>query len=296
MYAEAIKGLNTIKDFIRFAASVLAGGNLSYGHATANYKDEAIALVLAALNLQPDFDQYFWDAVLLSSEKKRIAEFLEKRADKKIPLPYITHEAWFAGLSFYVDERVLVPRSPVAELLNAGFEPWIGGGYPQRILDLCTGSGCIAIACAYYFEGAEIDAVDISEDAIEVAQKNNRQHGTEPFVSIIKSDMFSNLDKNRKYDLIISNPPYVDKPDMDSLPQEFRHEPEIGLTAGDDGLYFARIILEQAKDFLTEDGLLVVEVGNSCEALMREFPQHNFFWPEFENGGHGVFVIKAEDL
>ncbi|EEX36679.1 hypothetical adenine-specific methylase yfcB [Vibrio metschnikovii CIP 69.14] len=217
-----------------------------------------------------------------------------KRINERTPIAYLTNKAWFCGLEFFVDERVLVPRSPIGELIQAQFSPWLLDE-PTRIMDLCTGSGCIAIACAYAFPEAEVDAIDISADALQVAEQNIQDHGLEQQVFPIRSDLFRDLPKEQ-YDIIVTNPPYVDQEDMNSLPDEFKHEPELGLAAGTDGLKLARRILANAPHYLTDNGILVCEVGNSMIHLVDQYPNIPFTWLEFENGGHGVFLLTKQQL
>ena len=222
-------------------------------------------------------------------------QLIEQRVTKRIPLSYLTHEAWFAGLSFYVDERVLIPRSPLAELIQKHFQPWIGANEPEAILDLCTGGGCIAIACAKAFPDAQVDASDVSLDALAVAKINALRHEVEEQVHLIESDLFSAIPP-KKYDIIISNPPYVSTDEMSTLPAEYAHEPSLGLHAGQEGLDFVSTILEQSPNYLKPNGLLIIEVGNSEGALEKTFPNMPFTWLEFEQGGGGVFVLTANQL
>jgi ribosomal protein L3 glutamine methyltransferase len=210
-------------------------------------------------------------------------------------LPYLTNEAWFAGLAFFVDRRVIIPRSPFAELIQDNFSPWLDKKIPKHILDLCTGSACMAIACAYYFPETEVDAVDISTDALSVAQKNIERYHCADRVHLLSSDLFSAC-KGRRYDIIMSNPPYVDRADMEALPVEYHFEPKLALAAGEDGLSIVHRILQEAADYLTEDGLLIVEVGNSEEALMEAYPTLPFIWLTFERGGSGVFLLTQQEL
>ncbi|MCP4465779.1 MAG: 50S ribosomal protein L3 N(5)-glutamine methyltransferase [Halieaceae bacterium] len=230
---------------------------------------------------------YLQDAVLVA--------LIERRCKERLPLPYLTGEAWFAGLSFSVDERVLIPRSPIAELIERGFEPWLANQSVASILDLCTGGGCIGIACAHYFEEAAIDLADLSDDALAVAADNIARYELQQRVSTIQSDLFSAL-QGRSYDLIVSNPPYVDTEDLASMPAEYQHEPALALGSGADGLVLPRRILREAPRHLNDGGLLVVEVGNSGIALEQAFPGVAFTWVEFERGGHGVFVFSREEL
>lgn len=222
-------------------------------------------------------------------------KLINRRIEKRIPVSYLTHEAWFSGLPFYVDERVLIPRSPIAELIEEGFQPWVDSKEINDILDLCSGSGCIAIACAKHFPDADIDATDISTDALAVAKINILRHDVENQVHLYHSNLFQNLPK-KKYDLIISNPPYVNKEEMQTLPLEFKHEPSLGLEGGDEGLDLVIQILKNAKHYLNPQGLLIVEVGNSDTALIEKFPDMPFTWLEFQRGGGGVFLLTQEQL
>lgn len=292
---EAATGeLLTIRDFLRWGASEFIAAQLFYGHGTDNPWDEAEQLVLHGIHLSPPLADEWLDARLTLSERKKVMANLERRIRERIPAAYITGQAWFAGLPFSVDERVLVPRSPLAELIQKRFEPWVATT-PSHILDLCTGSGCIGIACAYAFPEAYVQLSDISYDALAVAEENILQHGLSERVFAIQSDLFDGF-QGQTFDLIVSNPPYVDAEDMASLPDEYHAEPELGLASGLDGLDFTRRLLAQAADHLTEAGVLIVEVGNSWPALEAAFPDLPFTWVEFEQGGHGVFVLTAEDL
>ena len=292
--------LITIADFIRYSFSRFNQEQLFFGHGTDNSWDEAVSLVLQLLNLPWDFDKELWSCKLTANERQDVLEALDKRIDQRIPLAYITQQAWFCDYQFYVDERVLIPRSPIAELIQNNFSPWADFEFsaPEFILDLCTGSGCIGIACALAFEDADVDLLDISEEAIQVANKNILSFELQNRVRTIQSDGFNalNQDYKGKYTLIVSNPPYVDKDDFASMPEEFKSEPELGLVSGDDGLDLVKEILAQAANYLTDDGLLVVEVGNSWVALEEAYPDFPFTWIDFEFGGHGVFVIRAEEL
>jgi ribosomal protein L3 glutamine methyltransferase len=294
--AEAVAQLFTIADFVRWGASRFNEAALSFGHGTTNAIDDALMLVLYALHLKPGLPPEAMQARLTESERRRVVELLSRRVNERLPTPYLTHEAWFAGLDFYVDERVLVPRSPIAELIEKEFDPWLDPAQVHRVLDLCTGGGCIAIACAYAFPEAEVDAVDISGDAVAVAEINVARHHLQARVYPLQSDLFSELLPGVQYELIVSNPPYVDAEDMAALPQEYHHEPQLGLAAGEDGLDVAIQILAQAADYLSDQGCLVVEVGDSGHALVDLFPEVPFVWLEFERGGHGVFLLTRESL
>ncbi len=291
LLAEAESTLVNIRDFIRFAVTCFRENDIHLGHGTDDPFAEATALVMQTLALEWSADDEILDARLLPSERRAVLDLLRRRVNDRIPLAYLLNLAYFNGLPFYVDERVLVPRSPIAELIADRFLPWLGFE-PQRVLDLCTGSGCIAIAMAKEFPEALVDATDISMDALSVASVNVEHHELEDRVNLIESDVFSKLPEQR-YDLIVSNPPYVDAEDMADLPAEFLREPELGLASGRDGLDITRRILAEAADHLTEDGVLVVEVGNSQWALEQSFPEVPFVWVEFERGGKGVFVLMA---
>lgn len=291
---KLLNTLITVRDYIRWGVSRFTEGRLHFGHGTDNAWDESVYLVLHTLHLPAEVYPAVLDARLTEDERLRVLLVLETRVRERLPAPYITGEAWFCGLRFKVDERVLIPRSPIGEMIGASFEPWLTR-LPERILDLCTGSGCIGIACAAHFEDAEVDVSDISEDALALARDNIATHGLGERVRAFRSDIFDQLPPAR-YNLIVSNPPYVDQPDMDSLPAEYRHEPRLALAAGADGLDLVRRILYRAPDFLTDDGLLVCEVGNSEEHLLAQYPDVPFIWPEFERGEGGVFVITAQDL
>lgn len=287
--------LSTIQDFIHWGERKFIDARLFYGHGTDNALDEAAFLILHTLHLPCDLPSERLKDELTEIEKKEVTEILERRIRERRPASYLANEAWFAGLSFYVDERVLVPRSPIAELIEEDFAPWVKKHKVRRILDLCTGSGCIAIASAVAFPDAVIDAVDLSDDALHVARINIERHGLDSRVFALQSDLFSDLD-DRKYNIIIANPPYVSKEEMVQLPKEYSYEPEFGLASGEEGLDATLKILEQASDYLLPDGILVVEVGNSEYSLANKFPEIPFIWLEFERGGHGVFLLTAESL
>ncbi|HEX6929871.1 MAG TPA: 50S ribosomal protein L3 N(5)-glutamine methyltransferase, partial [Gammaproteobacteria bacterium] len=287
--------LHSATDFIRWGASRFAEAGLHYGHGTDNALDEAIALVLYALHLPHGCPDRLLDARLAPMEKADIYRLFSRRVDERVPAAYLMGEAWFAGMKFKADERALVPRSPLAELTEARFEPWVKPEDVRAVLDLCTGGGSIAIACAHAFPGARVDAVDLSPEALALARENVELHGVGDRLALHEGDLFAPLPE-RRYDIIVSNPPYVDADDMAALPDEFRHEPELGLAAGTDGLDIARRILAGASDRLAEEGILVVEVGNSAPALEAAFPGVEFTWLEFERGGDGVFLLTAAEV
>ncbi len=295
LMAQATDNLLTARDFIRWGVSCFNQAELYYGHGTDNALDEAISLVLHALHLPMDMPSTYLDSRLTESERQTVTDLLEHRIERRVPAAYLTHEMWFAGLNFYVNEHVLVPRSPIAELIEAGFEPWVSAEGVGRVLDLCTGSGCIAIACASYLPNAVVDAVDISPEALEVAATNIERHHLTERVTAIQSDVFRSLG-DKKYDLIVSNPPYVSQQEMDTLPEEYHQEPRLGLEAGSEGLDIVEQILAGALVRLEPGGIIVVEVGNSEEALMRRYPNVPFLWVDFERGGEGVFVLTYEQL
>lgn len=288
--------LHTIADYCRYGATLFNQAELFYGHGSENAFNDAYILVMYALSLPNDMNETLLTCRLVESEKQNVLALFNRRVEEQIPVPYITNIAYFAQLPFYVDERVLIPRSPLGELIENQFFPYIvPENEPKRILDLCTGSGCIAIACASYFSSAEVDAVDLSIDALNVAQMNIENHGLSEQVIPIQSDVFSGVE-GQSYDLIVTNPPYVDQQDIDSLPEEYQHEPEMGLGCGDDGLDIVRVILAQSAQYLTDTGLLFCEVGNSeihVKALYSEVP---FTWLNFERGGHGVFMLTKAQL
>ncbi len=292
---EIAQELFSLRDYLRWAISEFGRAGLFFGHGTDNAFDEARVLIFHGLNLPLAIDPALLDARLTLDERHKVIHLIQRRVEERLPAAYLTHEAWFAGLSFYVDERVLVPRSPIAELIAQDFEPWLSGSRPQRILDLCTGSGCIGIACAYQFEDAYVDLVDISLDALNVADINIARHELGDRVSAVQSDVFDLLE-GQQYDLIVSNPPYVDAQDLATMPAEYQREPALGLASGPDGLDITRRILREAANYLTDEGVLIVEVGNSCIALDEAFPTVPFMWLEFEHGGHGVFVKSREQL
>jgi ribosomal protein L3 glutamine methyltransferase len=294
-YAQAATELTTIKDLLRWATSRFNEVGIYFGHGTDNAWDEAVALVLRGLHLSYDDYPNVLDAKLTSKERLRLMDLLQKRIEERMPLAYLLQEAWFAGLKFYVDQRVLIPRSPIAELIEQQFLPWLEPDSVEQILDLCCGSACIAIACAVAFPDAQVDAVDIDADALAVAHKNVAYHQLEEQLRLYQGDLFYPL-ANKRYNLIVSNPPYVSGSEMQALPAEYRQEPSLALEAKEDGLAIALQILRQASVYLAEDGILVVEVGNSEKALVDRFPQVPFTWLDFARGGEGVFLLTAAQL
>ena len=291
---QPTEDLKTILDFVRWGASRFNTAELFFGHGTDNATDEAIWLVCHTLHLDAPIPEEFFGARLTADEKNAIAELFERRINEHLPAAYLTNSARFMGLEFYVDERVLIPRSPLAELIEQRFEPWIDPDHVNRIVDMCTGRGCIAIACAYAFPEAQIDAVDLSDGALDVAHINIERHGLAN-VAAHQSDLFERLPA-AQYDIIVSNPPYVDDQEVAELRQEYRHEPAVGLAAGPDGLDIVLRLLRHAPAFLGEDGVLVVEVGAAREALEERCLHVPFTWLEFEHGGEGVFLLRANDL
>ncbi|MEQ1545721.1 50S ribosomal protein L3 N(5)-glutamine methyltransferase [Methyloglobulus sp.] len=292
---DVLSSLTTLRDYIRWGASRFTEAKISFGHGSATALDEAAALVLHTLHLPYSLSEFYLQGTLTLQEREAVVAVFEKRITERKPAAYLTQEAVFAGLSFYVDERVLVPRSPIAELIEQRFAPWVEEEQVGRILDLCTGSACIAIACAYAFPDAVIDAVDVSAHALLVAEINVDKHQLKDQVTLYWSNLFDEL-PNIRYDVIVSNPPYVSLEEWQQLPAEFHAEPEMGLVAGTTGLDIVVRILAQAKDYLTPQGILVVEVGSSAETLQKTFPNVAFYWLDFERGGDGVFLLTAEQV
>jgi ribosomal protein L3 glutamine methyltransferase len=273
----------------------LQESDLCYGHGTDNAWDEAVQLVLAAAELPPDADDGVLPHPLDEASFRRLQTLLAGRIRQRVPAPYLLGRAWFAGLEFLCDRRAIIPRSPIAELILNGFRPWYAGPEPKRILDLCCGGGCIGLAAAHYYPDAAVDLVDIDPDALQLARENALHLGLEARVEILASDLFDAVG-GRRYDIILSNPPYVSVDDLAAMPAEYRHEPERALGSGPDGLQLARRILADAAGHLRDTGLLVVEVGNSWVSLEEAYPDVPFTWLEFEHGGHGVFALTAKEL
>lgn len=289
--------LFTIRDWLRYAVSRFEASDIFYGHGTDNAYDEAVWLIMSGLHLPHDTLNNFLDAKLTSGERTKLAGFIEQRISKHKPTAYLLKEAWLQGYKFYVDERVLIPRSFIAELLvNDGLQPWIE--YPELVTsaaDICTGSGCLGVLLADAFPDASIDVVDISPDAIDVCNINIANYGLQDRVTAIQSDMFSAL-KGKKYDLIISNPPYVDAPSMAELPAEYRNEPQLALGSGVAGLDHTHTILREAANYLNEDGILIVEIGHNRDALLEAYPNLPFTWLEVSSGDEFVFLLTKSQL
>lgn len=283
--------LRTLRDYIRWAVSRFHAEQLFHGHGTDNAWDEARQLVLGALHLPWEIADSYLDCRLEDDEREHLQNLLRRRIEERVPTAYLLGQTWFCGLPFIVDERVLIPRSPIGELIERQFEPWLAKK-PARILDMCTGSGCIGIACAYEFLDAEVVLVDISFDALEVANRNIEHHGLDDRVYTVQSDGFDEL-PGQRFDLIVSNPPYVDAEDFADMPEEYHHEPALGLACGTDGLDLVRRMLAEAADHLTDCGSLIIEVGNSQVHIKELYPEVDFTWLEFVEGGHGVFLLAA---
>ena len=293
---DDVAALKTINDFIRWAASRFSEAQLFYGHGTDNAIDEALTIVLSILYLQHGTPESLLAANVTEDEKQRLLNAINTRLNDRKPAAYITRESWFAGLPFYVDERVLIPRSPIAELIERQFEPWVDSEQVNSILEIGAGSACIAIASALYFPNAHVTAVDISKEALAVAEINVNRHHCEGHVTLVESDLFTALDDDQRFDIIVSNPPYVSEEEYHDLPPEYRCEPALGLLAEDEGLAIIERILSQASDYLTPEGIIVVELGNGQGALIDRYPDVPFVWLDFERGGSGVFLLRREDL
>lgn len=287
--------LVTILDFLRFSLSCATEAQLYYGHGTDNVWDDMRSLILRSLSLPHEVDPMLLNARLTTNEKKYLCQQLEKRINQRVPVPYLIKEAYFFDLPFYVDERVLIPRSPIAELIREQFSPWIEEDRVHQILDLCTGSGCIAIACCYAFPEALVDAVDISSEALAVAAINKERLEVDEQLTLIESDCFDAVPA-KCYDIIVSNPPYVGKEEMQTLPDEYRHEPVLALETSNNGLSIVEKILKTAHAYLSDHGVLVVEVGNSEDALCEAYPSVPFTWLEMSHGGQGIFLLTKQQL
>jgi ribosomal protein L3 glutamine methyltransferase len=288
--------LLTLRDLLRYAVSRFNAADLFFGHGTDNAWDEAAYLLCWGVSLPQERLEAFLDARLLDDEKLRLLDLIDRRVDERIPSPYLTSEAWLTGHRFYVDERVIVPRSFIAELLEDGLSPWVAD--PDAVasaLDLCTGSGCLAILAALTFPSAHVDAVDLSPGAIEVARHNVSDYGLDDRIEIVPSDLFAGL-AGRRYDLILSNPPYVNEPSMRTLPPEYQAEPVMALAGGEDGLDLVRTIIARAPEHLNPGGVLVVEIGHNRDVLEAAYPDLPFIWLETASGNEFVFLLTAEDL
>ena len=295
MFKEAERYLSTVRDMLRFAVSRFNEAGLAFGHGSDNAHDEAAYLILHTLNLPLDLLEPYLDAVLLPSEKRRLLALIERRVNERVPVAYLTNQAWQGEFDFYVDERVLVPRSFIYELLGEPLRPWIE--YDELVhtaLDLCTGSGCLAIQMAHHYPAADVDAVDISLDALEVAAVNVKDYGLEDRINLIHTDLFEGLEGT--YDLIVSNPPYVDAESVAELPPEYLHEPEEALGSGEDGLDATRQIILQAAKFLNPRGVLLVEIGHNRDVLEAAYPELPFTWLETSGGDGFVFLLTREQL
>ena len=284
----------TVATMLESGERLFESQGLFYGHGTTNAWDEAVYLLTFVLDLPPDADRSLLSELLTAQQQADVEALFQRRVNERIPAPYLTGTAWFCGLPFRVDQRVIIPRSPLAELIYNGFQPWCEAD-PDSVLDLCTGSGCIGIACAYAFEQAQVVLSDISAEALTIAQKNIAQHKVSDRVIAVQSDLFEGLNGQR-FDLIVSNPPYVDATDLATMPEEYQHEPELALASGADGLDFTRRLLREAAQYLTERGVLIVEVGNSSVALEQAFPTVPFLWLTFAEGDGGVFVLTRQQL
>lgn len=287
--------LKTLRDWVRWGASLFNARDLYFGHGTDNALDESLALVLHAVELDHSLPESFLDTHVTDAEAEKIESLMYRRVDERIPLAYLTGTAAFAGFEFTVTPDVLVPRSPIAELIRAEYQPWANQQSITTLLDLCTGSGCIGIASALMLEDTYVDLVDISPKALEVAKKNIQRHQLDDRVRTFKSDLFSDIG-GRRYDIIVSNPPYVSVSEYESLSSEYHQEPRLGLEAGEDGLDIVHRILAEASEHLNPDGILIVEVGSAAEALVAAYPELPFVWIDFEYGGDGVFLLTRNDL
>ena len=293
---QILNELSSIRDWLRYAVSQFEDSDVFFGHGTSNAYDEAVWLIFGFLHLPHDTIENFLDAHLTSKEKKDLSFLIEKRINDKIPTAYLLNEAWLRDYKFYVDERVIVPRSLIAESLSENLYPWIDD--PEKIysaLDLCTGSGCLGIMMAHSFQNAMIDLVDLSEKALQVAEINVNHYGLHDRIELIQSDLFDRL-KGKKYDLIISNPPYVNQTSVDSFPMEFLKEPSMALGSGEDGLDHTIRIIHEAKQYLNDDGMLIVEIGHNKEILLKKFPKLQFQWLDVSLGNDFVFMLEKSQL
>lgn len=287
--------MTRIAQALEATCDALASAELCYGHGCDNPWDEAVQLVLSVAGMPVDADASVLETELDKTQLTQIEQLLHRRIEERIPLPYLLGRAWFAGLELRCDPRAIVPRSPIGELILDGFSPWYSGPGPKAVLDLCCGGGAIGLAVAHYYPACQVDLLDLDESALALARENAAYLGLASRVQILQSDLFTAV-AGRRYDILLSNPPYVDAADLAAMPREYRHEPELALGSGADGLDLTRHILARATDFLEPHGLLVVEVGNSWPALEAAFPRVAFTWLEFERGGHGVFALTAEEL
>jgi ribosomal protein L3 glutamine methyltransferase len=293
---QILNELSSIRDWLRYAVSQFEDSDVFFGHGTSNAYDEAVWLIFGFLHLPHDTIENFLDAHLTSKEKKDLSFLIEKRINDKIPTAYLLNEAWLRDYKFYVDERVIVPRSLIAESLSENLYPWIDN--PEKIysaLDLCTGSGCLGIMMAHSFQNAMIDLVDLSEKALQVAEINVNHYGLHDRIELIQSDLFNGLE-GKKYDLIISNPPYVNQTSVDSFPMEFLKEPSMALGSGEDGLDHTIRIIHEAKQYLNDDGMLIVEIGHNKEILLKKFPKLQFQWLDVSLGNDFVFMLEKSQL
>lgn len=290
-----MKNLSTALDWVRFAATELARSEVFYGHGTDNALDEAAALVIGMLALPFDINPMYLQTNLTETEKSGLAEALERRLIDRVPVPYLTNRTLYGGYEFYIDERALIPRSPIAELIERDLSPWWQGGGPARVLDLCCGSGCIGMLAKYRYPEADVVLADIDINALEVAEINLERAAMAGFgIEILQSDGFSEI--KGQFDWILCNPPYVEAAEMDEIAEEFLHEPRHALVSGEDGLDLTRIILREAADYLTDNGILVIEVGMSWPILEEAYPEIGFDWAMFEKGGEGVFAVTKSEL
>ncbi len=296
MYQSARQELLTLRDLIRYGVSRLNAAEVALGHGSDNAWDEVVYLVLHALHLPLDTLEPFLDARVLSEERNRVLELIDRRVTERVPAAYLTNEAWLRGHRFYVDKRVIVPRSPIAELLDEGLSPWVQDAQAvDNVLDMCTGSGCLAILAAMAFPYAHVDAVDVSPDALDVARRNVDDYGLADRLALHQSNLFDSLPA-RQYDVIVCNPPYVNSGSMDALPQEYRHEPQLALAGGADGMDLVRRILEAAPRFLSENGVLVLEIGHERDFFEAAFPELSPVWLDTAEASDQLLLLTREQL